>query len=182
MPFSKQQQLELTELLASENYPDSLSFGEAHGFLSALCSGPSQCSKLETVNLVLFGEKESDQKIEESLKTLILELLQHIEKSLFSSDTLLLPCSLQLEDDDISESLADWTLGFFEAHLLDEDSWYKQDEELVAEMLLPFLVCIDELEESDLEAIREQSTLLQNLILQLPQALQDLYLFFHADS
>lgn len=183
MNFTKQQAQRLEVLLNNEQYPEAFNYQECHGFLCALTAGPIRINAEQRNQIIFFGDTPADLNlITKEASQLIDTLQQEIEHTLFSGDTLLLPCLLQLENTQISESLEDWCLGFFEAHTLDEASWYKADEDLVAEMIMPFLVCLEGIDEEDLQIIRDKTDLFQTLILQIPQALQDIYLYFHVND
>lgn len=183
MNFTKQQAQRLEALLSNEKYSEALNYQECHGFLCALIAGPINLNSEQRNQIIFFGDTAADLTlITEEVNQLINTLQKEIENSLFSGDTLLLPCSLQLENNQISESLEDWCIGFFEAHMIDEAIWYNADENLTAEMLMPFLVCLEGIDEEDLQTIRNKTDLFQTLILQIPQALQDIYLYFHVNE
>lgn len=183
MNFSKQQVEQLETLLDNENYPDALNYQECHGFLCALKVGPINIDSEQRNQIIFFGDEPAKSTVinQEAIE-LIGTLQQEIENTLFSAETLLLPCSLQLEDAEISESLEDWILGFFEGLMIDEASWYNADENISAEMLMPFLLCLEGLDEEEILSIRNKEALFQTVILQIPQALQDLYLYFHVND
>ena len=182
MNFTKKQAQELESLLDQSIFPEVLNYQECHGFLSALACGPLSLNKDQRNAIIFFGENEKQEpNIPSQASELIEILLNEIETSFFSADTILLPCSLQVEEEELSESLEDWSIGFFEAHMLDEDLWYSKDEELTAEMLVPILLCFDEIDDEGITKIKSDSELFQTLIMQIPQALQDLYLYFHAE-
>jgi len=184
MHFSQAKQEKLELLLDSDQYPEVLGFSELHGFLCALIVGPESLNQSSLLSHIFYAEENQDlSKITDDIINLIQELYQDIQQTLFSSTTLLLPCLLSLnEESQVSDSLEEWAMGFFEAHLLFEKQWYDKDEELIAEMLIPLLMCIDNEDEPTFEKIRSNVSLFENLIKQLPQALQDLYLFYHADD
>jgi yecA family protein len=183
MNFSKSQALQLEALLDQSKYPDVLNYQECHGFLCGLIAGPVDLEANQRNQSIFFGDEISDlSSIPEEAKLLISLLHQEIGNTFFSSETLLLPCSLQLDGDEISESLEDWALGFFEAHMLNESNWYAANEDITAEMLMPFFLCLDEIEEEEIIAIKKNKELFQKLISQIPQALQDLYLYFHVND
>jgi uncharacterized protein len=182
MNFNKRQAEELESLLDQNIFPETLNYQECHGFLCALACGPNSLSSEERNIIIFFGDSEQkDTVIPPRACELIDLLFSEINNSFFSAETILLPCSLQIENETLNESLEDWSVGFFEAHMLDEDSWYLKDEEITAEMLLPILLCFEEFDDEAIKKIRNEAELYQNLILQIPQALQDLYLYFHVE-
>lgn len=180
MKFSKAQADKLSALLNLEQYPDCLNFQECHGFLCALACGPVDLSIEEKLAHIVFDQAELDKNnsINSEILHYLTDLDKAIQQALFLSETLLLPVDLNLKDGQIDSSFEHWLLGFFEAHFLYENDWYSADEERTSEMLLPFIAGFDEIENEELNSIRKNHTLLQNLIFTIPQALQDLYLFY----
>lgn len=177
MKFSKSQKTQLCEQL-NQDFPESLNFEETHGFLCALHCGPSTLEAEQKISLILFATLDETTS-DNTIKELIQDLDKSIAQSLLAAETLLLPCSLDLDEQgQVDTSLYDWLYGFFEGHFYDEPNWFTSEEEKVAEMLLPFLTAFPEIEDESLDALRTQKTVFQNLILQLPQALQDIYLFY----
>lgn len=180
--FTKQQMLILEQYLENEKYPESLNYSECHGFLCALAAGPVKLTEKQRIQTILTGNPETSDTPEQACVNLINTLYLEIEQSLFNGETLLLPCSLSLENNEIHPSLADWAYGFFEAYLLDEDAWYAKNSEVSAEMLLPILLCVEEIEDDELQNLRAQTNLTQKVIQQIPLALQDIYLFFNSEK
>lgn len=181
--FSKQQIQILNQCLENEKYPEALNYTECHGFLCGLASGPSKLPENQLIQIILTGNNaEALELPNQTCIDLIKTLFEEIEYSLFNGETLLLPCSLTLENSEIHPSLADWAYGFFEAYLLDEDAWYAKDSEIAAEMLLPILMCVEELEDEELAQLKNQTNLAQKVIQQIPLALQDIYLFFNCEK
>jgi len=181
--FTKQQTLMLEQYLENDTYPESLNYGECHGFLCALAVGPAKLSQQQMIQIILSGDNaEAVEAPEQACINLINTLYQEIEHNLFIGETLLLPCSLTLENNDIHPSLADWAYGFFEGYILDEDAWYAKNSEVSAEMLLPILLCVEEIEDDELQKLREQTNLTQKVIQQIPLVLQDIYLFFNSEK
>jgi uncharacterized protein len=180
MKFTSKEKKCLEESLQAFSSDDSLGFSGIHGLLSALACGPLDLSRDEKHQLVLYGEIDASRKLPElpELFEKLTELDSEITESFLLGETMLLPCSLELENGEVSDSLNDWVLGFFEGHFLDEDKWYEKDEKMAAEMLLPLLVSFDEIDDPDLSKIREDMVLFQRLVQEIPHALQDLYLFY----
>ncbi len=180
MKFSKVQAEKLGAVLNPEHYPDCLNFQECHGFLCALACGPSELSIEEKLALIIFDQPRLDKNhsLDSEIVHHITDLDKAIQQALFLCETLLIPVDLNLTDGQIDISFEHWLMGFFEAHFLHEEDWYIADEERASEMLLPFIAAFNEIENEALDSIRTNYTLLQNLIFTIPQALQDLYLFY----
>lgn len=184
MKLTQHQIHKLEQLLESHNPDDALNFTEVHGLMTALKAGPIPLEPAEKINFILYGDPTSNQAhpIADELISLLDTLERDISTQLLSGDTLKLPCTLSLDHYDPNTSLQDWLTGFFDAFFLDEELWYKENEEDLAQILLPFFACFDELEDGELEKIRANKNLLQKMANEIPFALQDLYLFFNNRS
>ncbi len=182
MKLNEQQINTLEALLERHNPDDSLNKNEVHGVLSALNVGPIDLTLIEKVNFILWGEAISDQvKGEQNeICDLVAMLDKEISAQLLSSEELELPCDLDLENN--NNSFQDWLTGFFDAFFIDEKLWYQENEDDIAQMLLPFFACYLELEDEELQKIRKDKKVLQRIADDIPYALQDLYLFFHNRS
>jgi len=89
-----------------------LNYQESNGFLCALAAGPLNLDPSKLSQVIFYGYEPCDKTLEIEAIQLIELLYQEIQNTLFSAETLLLPCSLQINSD-ISESVAHWSLGFF---------------------------------------------------------------------
>lgn len=182
MKLTQHQINKLEQLLESHNPDDALNFTEVHGLMTALKAGPIHLEPSEKINFILYGDPRISSEphpIADEVISLINTLDREISAQLLSGDTLKIPCTLALGDSHPNISLQDWLTGFFDAFFLDEELWYKENEEDVAQILLPFFACFDDLEDNDLEKIRTNKNLLQKMANEIPFALQDLYLFFN---
>ena len=80
--------------------------------------------------------------------------------------------------DDEDESLLSWAQGFMEGVFLRESNWFDQQEEVVAEMLLPIMLASELFEEAELNEMRKNKKLCQQLVEEIPDLITDLYLLF----
>lgn len=173
---------EIEALLAKSSGEDCLSYRELHGLLSALAVGPLDLTTDEKLNLIIYADKikpeNTNINIPAELTDNVSVLDKQINATLLSGDTLKLPCKLEIKNNKSTESLDEWLGGFFEAFFIDENAWYIQNEEDAAQMLLPFFLCFDEIDDPELDRLRKNSELFQKIANELPHALQDLYLFY----
>lgn len=193
MLFTTDHRNQLSKLLNSEHLPDALNFRECHGFLSGLATGPIKSNETLRIEQIAGEGAKFDANFEQKAFSDLVELLfLSIQETLFQGDPIFLPCTLEIEEEESDEqepsdsflcheSLEEWAYGFLEAYVLDEALWYKKDEDASAEMLLPILVSISELENETFDLIRTDADVFQNLVEQIPSALTDLYLFHHSD-
>ncbi len=106
-----------------------------------------------------------------------------IHKELESEDEFLVPCEMVLSDspDELSE-LQEWTSGFMEGVFLTESHWFDSEkEDVIAELLLPFMVASDLFDDDDVVQIRKNTKLTQSCIEQIPDVLTDLYLILRTE-
>lgn len=63
---------------------------------------------------------------------------------------------------------------------MQEEAWYEIDEEQMANLLLPFVLIAGLDEDPDLDALWQDSKLVRQMALGLPELLEELFLHFHA--
>ena len=61
----------------------------------------------------------------------------------------------------------------------DEDTWYQDDESTMAEMLLPFVLISGLDEDEALDDIWNNTQLVRQMALSIPDLLEELFLVFH---
>lgn len=78
--------------------------------------------------------------------------------------------------EETEELITDWCAGFMQAVFEQEDLWFGQQEESLAELLLPIMALSGLFaEEEEFAEIEEDSELLQAFARQLPELLLDIY-------
>ncbi|MDO9621188.1 MAG: YecA family protein, partial [Moraxellaceae bacterium] len=65
---------------------------------------------------------------------------------------------------------------------LDEDAWYAEHEEDIADMTLPMVVLSELIEDEDLAQIRQDQRIINEMAKQIPELITSLYLLFHAPA
>lgn len=174
----------LEEFLFSPAVSDeALDLIGAHGFMCALNISPKPVAEAEWLEQLFDGEPKwaSDTEKNEILE-LLHKLYRTIGNDLYNDQEILLPCELSLEpeeDEEITE-LTTWSQSFMEGVFLNEEDWFGQDEETVAGLLLPIMVASDLFEDEDVREISQDRSLREEMCVQIPEVLVDLYLHFHA--
>ncbi len=174
----------LEEFLFSPAVSDeALDLIGAHGFLCALNISPEPIAEAEWLEQLFDGEPEWSSEAEQSeIVELLRKLYRTIGNDLYNDQEILLPCELSLEPEDDEEmtELTTWAQSFMEGVFLKEDAWFGQDEETVAGLLLPIMVASDLFEDEEVREISQDRSLREEMCVQIPEVLVDLYLNFHA--
>ncbi|MBA4501229.1 YecA/YgfB family protein [Marinobacterium marinum] len=174
----------LEEFLFSPAVSDeALDLIGAHGFLCALNISPKTVTEAEWLEQLFDGEPEWRSAAEkDTIIELLRKLYRTIGNDLYNDQEILLPCelSLEAEDDEDATELTTWAQSFMEGVFLHEEEWFGQDEETVAGLLLPVMVASDLFEDEDVREISQDRALREEMCVQIPEVLVDLYLHFHA--
>lgn len=172
----------LEEFLDSERNEHGLDFLGAHGFLTAITVGPR--GGLDKEALAAFfedAEPSADAAAAKALRDDLQAWQKSIHAVLYHGVRLELPCPLVADPNEANE-LSDWCIGFMEGLFLDEDRWYANNEEDIADLTLPMMVLSDLVEDSDLQVLRRDTKLLTEMTAQIPELITELYLLFHAPN
>lgn len=166
----------LFDYLDGEKNEFGLDFAATHGFLCATVVGPALKDWL--THLFDGSEKKVPAEIIEQIHLWQQEILQ----TLSNEDTIELP--FEIEEADVESSLGDWSIGFIDALFLNEDQdWYDVDEEAVGMLTLPMMVFsgIDE-DDEQLQSVRRNGDLLEEMASEIPENMTKLYLLHHAPN
>jgi uncharacterized protein len=182
MSFAEQLHRLQAFLDADELHDEALDYVAAHGYLTAL----SICSEVvpdrEWID-ALFAEPPhyTDKAQHEEIESTLVHLKNHIARQLASEEELELPCDLDLGDDPDDSELRGWCIGFMEGVFLREAAWFETAEEEVSEMLLPIMVGSGLFDEQpEFEDIAADANLMDDMIVQIPEALSALFLLCQA--
>jgi uncharacterized protein len=182
MSFAEQLTRLQVFLDADELHDEALDYVAAHGFLTALSICAETVPTREWIDAI-FSEPphyDSDAQREETEATLI-QLQAHIARQLASDEEFELPCDLDLGDDPDDSELRGWCIGFMEGVFLRENAWFESAEDEVSEMLLPLMVGSGLFDEQpEFEDIAKDANLMDDMIVQIPEALTALYLLCQA--
>jgi uncharacterized protein len=115
------------------------------------------------------------------IEATLIGLKAHIARQLASDEEFELPCELDLGDEPDDSELRGWCIGFMEGVFLREAAWFETAEEEVSEMLLPIMVGSGLFDEQpEFEDIAKDANLMDDMIVQIPEALTALYLLCQA--
>ena len=174
----------LEEFLFSDAVSDeALDLIGAHGFLCALNISPTPLEESQWLQELFSGEPDwSSNEEKDEILTLLRKLYQTIGNDLYNDQEILLPCELSLEPEEDEEftELTVWAQSFMEGVFLKEEEWFGSDEETVAGLLLPIMVASDLFEDEEIREISQDRALREEMSVQIPEVLIDLYLHFHA--
>ena len=156
---------------------ESLDAIMGHGYLTAQVISPEPDSP-EDICKVMFPNPTDAGLSEEELTIQIRGVLSLIDSQLNEdSDSFLIPVSVDESEDLLDSELADWCAGFLEAHIAQEEAWLDCNEQAVAELLLPVATLSGVFaEEEDFKEISSNKDLLEDMAIQLPEVMVELYL------
>jgi len=117
------------------------------------------------------------------LESLLIKLAKEIQAWLDSGQDFPVPADLTLMDDEGEPPLESWAMGYMTAVLLQEQDWYRRNEDDVAQHLFPIMYAsglfMDEPEMADID---EDVELSDQMCGNIPAAVVGLYLRLHAEK
>ena len=165
-------------------HQESFDFFETHGFLTALKTGPVECDWEEVYQIIFPALDSMSTPALDDIKRLIRKLSYEIQAWLDSGQDFPVPCDLTLEFDESEEDVAAieaWASGFMAAVLRWDDVWDQKQEDQVAEYLFPIMYASGLFsEEPDMAEIDEDSQLSDQMCSNIPPAIIELFLHYHA--
>jgi uncharacterized protein len=165
----------LAGYLDSEINEFGLDFAATHGFLCATVVGP----ELKGWCKHLFDEHEKDipKEILEQIDLWRDDILQ----TLLSEEHIGFP--VEIEEVSVDSSLGDWSVGFVDALFLNDEAWFElAEEEDVIMLTLPMMVFSGIEGEQDLEDVRKNPDLMEEMAEEIPENLTKLFLLYHAPA
>lgn len=176
--LSEQDILALEEILFAEEWADeALDFFGLHGVVAASVVGPQSLTDAEVFALSTGQEIEDIQSVPTHFAQAVANLGMTLRKAFDLGAPVELP---EPEDGDPQNALENWCAGFIDAFLLHEDEWLDQNEEEVADLLVPIMSLSGLFEDEDFEKVRRNNQLFQRMSDAIPDTLTDLYLLFHS--
>lgn len=166
----------LADYLDGETNEFGLDFAATHGFLCATVVGPD----LKDWRKHLFDEHEKD---------IPKEILEHIDlwrndilQTLLSEEHIGFP--VEIEEISVDSSLGDWSVGFVDALFLNDEAWFElaDEEEDVIMLTLPMMVFSGIEGEPDLDNVRQNPDLMEEMAEEIPENLTKLFLLYHAPA
>ena len=167
---------ERIEAFISDQGDNALNWTETHGLLCATATGPQPPEGWQ--NLLL----EDDGVIPADIADTLEHLRQRLATRLGTGERLLLPCRLDpYAEDPQGNDLTGWCAGFMAGVMLREADWFDDQDEKMANLLLPFLL-ISGFDDEDpaLDELWQDSKLVRDMAMALPELLEELFLHFHA--
>jgi uncharacterized protein len=150
-----------------------------HGLVCACIVSPKNYSEEEIFDIIFEDTPTTFNKEQETLvKSILSKLITKITQNLTKGESVEIP--LADEEAHEEEAINHWCIGFIEGFLLDEDSWFEHQPDIVAELLLPYMVLSDLFDDEDFDEIKENEELIDQFYENLSEILTDLYLFYHA--
>lgn len=184
-PLTDSQIDQLDAYLLSDNVQEeALDYIALHGYLCALAISPAPIPEHEWLEQVMAETPVLENGPErQEILNLIRQEFAFLRECLESDQDIDLPCDLTLELDHEDDCLLEyWAQGFMELIFSQENIWFSEQEEDVAECLLPFMLAAKLDEDEELEELRLQPEFCQQLCEQIPELLQDLYLLFRVPA
>ena len=182
MSFAEQLTRLQAFLDADELHDEALDYVAAHGYLTALSISSDIVPDREWID-ALFAEEPhyADAAQRDDSDAPVRALTPHCGRHRAAQADFALPCDLDLGEEPDDSDLRGWCIGFMEGVFLREAAWFETAEEEVSEMLLPIMVGSglfdDQPEFSDIAA---DANLMDDMIVQIPEALTALYLLCNA--
>lgn len=161
---------------------EALDFFAAHGLMTALAVSPKP-NDFEILWGIIFEQAPvfKNQEQETEIRRILKKLWVEIDGLLSESEEFPVPCDLKVdleEGEDISP-LESWAQGFMEGLMQQEEAWFEDKEEEVAEQLLPLHYASGFFaDEPEMQEIDNNSELSRQVCEALPAAVTDLYLAF----
>lgn len=171
---------ELANFLDGEANEHGLDFTATHGFLTALTIGPR--GQLDDQALAELFDGQAPHADAQASAELIADLKawqKSIHAALYHGVRIELPCALEVDTTQDTDLNA-WCAGFMEALFVDEERWYAEDEDDVADMTMPMLVLSDLVEDDDLQRLRRDRKMINSMAREIPELITTIYLYFHA--
>lgn len=176
----------LDDFFYSDAVPEeSLDLIGVHGLLCAVNISPEKIEPPEWLQAIFDGNEPNwqDAGQKAQIEGLLEQLNKEIGSTLYNDQELDVPCELSIvpeQGEEISDLTA-WTQAFMEGVFLREEQWMEgPQEELAAELLLPFMVISDLFDEAEFTKMRKDKAICAAMCAQIPELLIDLYLMFHA--
>ena len=164
----------LANYLDGEDNQYGLDFAATHGFLCATVVGPA----LKNWISHLFDGEEA--KVPAQLIEQVQLWRDDIQQTLLNEEDVGFP--VEIEEASVDSSLGDWSVGFVDALFLNDEEWFAvaDNEEDVIMLTLPMMVFSGIEGESEMDNIRLNGDLMDELAEEIPENLTKLYLLFHA--
>ncbi|ASP40309.1 hypothetical protein CHH28_17210 [Bacterioplanes sanyensis] len=183
IPALSEEQLETLGLLLEQEaeHQDSFDFFAMHGLLTAFAVSPVAFDLAQVWDSAFDQQLSLSAEQQQQLKTLLQQLALEVQAWLDSGQDFPVPADLTLIDEEDEPPLESWAMGFMTAVLLQEQEWYANHEDQVAQGLFPIMYAsglfMDEAEMADID---EDVELSDRMCGNIPAAVIELYLLLHS--
>ena len=178
-----QKQIQILEeiLFDEEQETELFDYFSLHGLVCACIVSPKEYSKSQIFS-VIFEDISANLTPEQRANSekILSTLIDTITHTLLQGEQVPLPHADQEEHEE--EAINHWCVGFIEGFLLDEALWFEDQAEIVAELLLPFMVLSELFDDEDFQEIKQNEILIDQFYENLSDALTDLFLFYHSNK
>ncbi len=180
MPLSDQDIDHLEAILFDEAWADeTLDYFGLHGAVSASVVGPKKVTEEQLLDLTFA---DASDKLTADHKDHFLRCIAHIETELLQHLHEGTSIRLPHEDEEAFEQcLESWCAGFMEAFFINEKTWFQKDEEIAAELLLPYMALSGLFDHEEFAQIHSNDHLMSQFETIAPEQLTDIYLYYHAN-
>jgi uncharacterized protein len=180
--FPPEAQQRIADYLSSTEVPEGcLDYIACHGFVTAMAIAQDEFDPIQSLTLIVDQEPlfQSTQERDDLYDSLT-ALHRSVSRQLYLGEELELPVELKAPSAHQTNELSDWCFGFMEAVSIFEDHWFAttQDVELIADRLIPMTIFSEPHVEAELLHLVDSDKKRQNLALEIPDNLQQLYLAF----
>ncbi|WP_404361915.1 YecA family protein [Marinobacter sp.] len=157
---------------------DALDFFGLHGAVCASVVGPVDLTPDILFRLATGQNEVPASGVPSAFTSLVEKLQRDLAHHLDMGQALELP---EPEDGDPMNALENWSAGFVETFLENEEAWLEEaDEAETADLLVPMLTLSGLFDDEDFQKVRDSEKLSQQMAEAIPDSLTDLYLLFHA--
>lgn len=180
MPLSNQDVDQLENILFDEAWADdTLDYFGLHGAVCASVTGPKKLSNQQLIELVFADaapKLNDDQKVH--IFTCCQQIASELAQHLHEGTTIVLPHENEEAFEDCLES---WCAGYMEAFFINEKAWFNKDEEIAAELLLPYMALSGLFDNDEFAQIHANDNLMSQFEQLVAEQLTDIYLYYHSD-
>ncbi len=182
MPLSEQAIDQLEDLLFCDDlHEDTLDYFGLHGLVCSSIVGPVKLSVDDIATICISGDvpegREPDiEHLHECIRLIALEL----EEALLEGSAYHLP--FEEEDDLYDDALQSWSAGFVEGLLANEEEWFSANEEVAAELLLPYMALSGLFDNEEFAPILSNKKLMTQLETVVGEQLTDVYLYYNSNK
>ncbi len=155
-----------------------LDFFGVHGAVCASAVGPDSLDGSELFAIATGQEPEEIDSAPETFSEVTGRLERLLRQALEQGHDVELP---EPEDEgNPDDALENWCAGFVDAFLLHEERWLETAAEEVAALLAPVMALSNLFDDEAFQQARKDERRRRQYAEQIPDALTDLYLHFHA--